>query len=299
MLNQELKERFIKESDLVESTQKNFRYILKKGGTTEDEFNKDICEFTPYECDQLLFSFSARSESMVFVLVSCFRQYVDFCKSNNLTRDDFNYFSTITGSENVRSYVDKTVSLKKYITYEELLEMEELCVNAQDAVIPELLFLGIKGEQAAEIRDLEISQIREDKIILPNREIPISDRSYNLILDAYNQRYFIKGNGETDAKSTKMSIPPGNKILRSAGNKATAELGYPTFQLRIIRIKDYFGNPYLTATNIWMSGMIHLAKQIKLEKGELEKEDWIFLNKRFGYGEAYWSQSKLRISNYI
>lgn len=314
MRNQDLKNRFLKEGDLAVSTQRTFMHILTKGARTEEDFNKDIYEFTPYECDQLLFSFSASSEGMVFVLISCFKQYFDFCKLNNLDNiDELNYFATITGLETVRKYVNPTVIENKYITYEQLLEIEGLCINEQDAVIPELLFIGIKGESAEDLLGLDISQIKkiefktedgkwntEYKIMMKDREIPISERTYDLIIDAYEQIEYLKGNGEYEGKSKKLNLEStSTRILKVASRGVDSELSYGTLQSRMIRIKEYFGNPYLTMTNIWVSGMIHLAKQIKEEKGELKKEDWVFVNKRFGYPEQYWSQTKLRLKHLI
>jgi hypothetical protein len=300
MKNEELKNRFLKEGNLLESTQKTFRYLFEKGGITEADYDKDIYEFTPYECDQLLYSFSARSEGMVFVILSCFKQYVDFCKLNNLTADDFNYFSTISGLEVIRNYVDHTVLQNKYITYEQLIEIEELCINPQDSVIPELLWNGIKGERANELLNLDRSQIKVNKIELDDREIPISDRTYNLIIDACEQDVYLKSNGDYEGKSDKLYMPKDcNYVVKASGSSGTGELSYSGLQVRLIKIKEYFGNPYLTLTNIWVSGMIHLAKTIKAEKGDIQKEDWIFINKRFGYPEKYWSQTKLRLSHLL
>jgi hypothetical protein len=236
---------------------------------------------------------------MVFVIVTCLKQYVDFCKTNNLTVDNFNYFSTITGVETVGKYVDKTALENRYITYEQLIEMEDLCINPQDAVIPELLFNGVKGERAIEILELEKENIKEDRIVLEDREIPISTRTYQLIMEAYEQKEYLKGNGDYDGYSPKMFLPDGSNILRSSGTVNHGKLGYQALAARVTRIKEYFGNPYINITNIWISGMIHLAKQIKEEKGDLTKEDWIKISKQFGYPEQHWSQTKLRIERLL
>lgn len=298
MYDQELKNRFLEEGGLSVGTQKTFQYILNKASKTEEDLGS-VYNLNPYGCDQLLYSFSAKSEGVVFVLISCFKQYVDFAKVNNLVNDDFNYFSTLKGLDAVVKYVDKTTELHKYISYDELLELQNLCVNAQDIVIPELLFIGIKGEEAVELLNLKKTDILPNKIILPNREIGITDRTYEIIENAINETVYLKGNGEAVSNAKSDVINPGEFILRPSKPNNYGQLGYAAFQSRVIKIKTYFDNPYLTPTNIWISGMIHLGKQIKSQKSELTKVDFQYINHIFGISEDSWSQTKLKISRLI
>jgi hypothetical protein len=63
---------------------------------------------------------------------------------------------------------------------------------------------------------------------------------------------------------------------------------------RLNRIKLYWGNPYLTLTSIWYSGMLDMAKNIKAQKDALDREDWTLINERFGfYGN--WTVTKQRL----
>jgi hypothetical protein len=57
--------------------------------------------------------------------------------------------------------------------------------------------------------------------------------------------------------------------------------------MRVGRIKDYFGNPYLNIRNIWFSGILHSLSQLKKEKGELIKEDYVNVHKIYGYSGGY------------
>jgi hypothetical protein len=300
MYNAEIKERFFEESGLVDSTIRMYRYILEKATSTEEELGKDVYEFTPYECDQLINSFARKSEGIIYVIITCLKQYVDFCKINNLTADNFNYFSTLTGVETIKKYLDVTAVANKHISYEQLLELEGLCYNAQDAVIPELLFIGVKGEEAAELLELREECIFPDKIVLPDREIAISERTYQLIKDAIDPNgIYHRGNGETDGRIKKLPLSHSEYVLKPVGTKQKGQLTYAALQARVIKIKNYFDNPYLTPTNIWVSGQIHLAKQIMAEKGELTKEDYQYIGSIFGIDKSQWSQIKFKISGFI
>lgn len=303
MYNEKIKKRFLEENDLLENTRRTYGYILTKASEFESEIvegGKNIYDMTPYECDQLINAFSRRSEGVIFVIITCLKQYVDFAKVNNLIENDaYNYFSTLTGIDTIRKYLDKTADENKYISYEQLIEMESYCLNAQDAVIPELLFVGIKGDEASELLELKQDCIFPDKIVLSDREIPISQRTYQLIQDAINQDEYHNGNGDTTGKAKTRPINDSDYVLKPAGTHLQGQITYAAFQARVIKIKNYFDNPYLSPTNIWTSGMIHVAKQIKEEKGELTREDYQYINKLFGIAHAPWSQTKFRIDRFV
>lgn len=309
MYNENLKERFLDEIEGVEGTKRNYWYILNKAEKTESDLNKDVYDFTPEEADALLYSYSARSDGMMFIIISCMKQYIDWCKINNFTKDNFNYFSTLNNIDIIRKYVNMTAMQNQYITLEELIELEEQCINWQDIVVPELLFAGVKGERAIELLELKENQIVSDRdvnnleinprIVLSDREIPISHRTYEIIKSAMAETEYKRGNGDTEANAFAMIINPNDHVVKPAGKTKGGILSYSALNTRIERIKKYFNNPYLSVTNFWISGQIHLAKQIKAEKGKLKKEDYQYINHMFGIGTDYWNKTRLRIERCI
>jgi hypothetical protein len=313
MYNAEIKQRFLDESNVISSTKKNYKYILEKADRTEKalgENGKDIYEMTPYECDQLIYSYPRKSEGVIFVLVSCLKRYFEFCKSINLvSAEDFNYFETLKGASDIQKYLDMTAIDKKYITVDELDEIQGLCANQQDAVIPELLFIGLGGDRASELLNLKVSDVKSShidkngvkipaKIILENREISISERTYEIISDAVEQSVYLRGNGEADIQVMEFEMNDSEYVLKPAGKTKVGQLGYPALLQRVNRIKKYFGNPYISPTGLKVSGQIYMAQQIKSEKGEVNKEDYIEIGKRFGSNLA-WNIIKSKIERYI
>jgi hypothetical protein len=286
MTNEEfftIKERFLNKYDT--GAKRFYWFILKKVSETEQILNKDIFLFSMEELDSCLCSLSNGSKQMVSSNASCLRQYIAFAIEEGYVRDGINLLDTIIGKD-LNKYVDKNAAERKYITFEQLQEMQSQCINDQDLVIPELLFVGVKGENSNEIINLKVQDIIgiktelgngeykiNYKIILSNREIPITLRTYEIIQNAISQTDYYRGNGEDigGAKTKTFPINDSEYVVRTSGTKKNGTIGYNTLVARVNRIKAYFGNPYLNITNLWVSGMIHMAKGIKEEKGELTK----------------------------
>jgi hypothetical protein len=311
MFNPEIKERFLESLNMLDSSKTNFRYILSKAERTESALNKDVCMFNPKEDDALLNSFPRRSEGVIAVTVSCFKQYFDFCKSINLIpQEEFNYFESIKGRADLERYIDKTAINNKHISFDELIEIENLCANEQDAVIPELFYVGLGGDQASELLNLKLSDViasyvdKDDikvppKIVLQDREIMITERTYDIIRSAIQQGIYLKANGENnDFKSPTMEINPSDYVLRPAGKTRFGQLEYSTFLMRVNRIKQYFGNPYINPTSLKISGQVYMAQKIKEEKGELTKEDYLEIGRVFG-STLPWNVIKSKIDRYL
>lgn len=298
MYNSEIKERFLAEHSGLESTKRNFRYILSKAQKTEEVLNKDIYSFTPYECDQLILSFPRRSKGVIYVIVSCFKQYIDFCKSPDVrlvATEDFNYFETIKGDESITKYLDNTAMSNKYITMDDLLEIEGLCANEQDAVILELQWIGLTRSEAIY---LKVEDVHEDKIILEDRVISIEQRTYQVVRDAIEQTVYLKGNGETDAKVPELEINPTDYVLRAAGKTKSGQLTVQSYLARFNKIKSWTDNPYITPTNVRVSAQIHAAKEIKEINGEVTKDDYITIGNRFNIN-ALPHMIKAKLESYI
>ena len=301
MYNPEFKARFLEESDIQDSTRKVYKFILEKASITEFQLDKDVFEFNPYECDQLILSYSRKSKQMVSVIVATLKRYMDFCIANNANRDYFNYFGTISGLSEYEKYVDITAIENKYITFEGKEEIQKILMNEQDVAIVELPFCGVFGKEGEELINLREKDVLPGRIILPNREIPITDRTYTIIRDAIDQREYLRGNGELadNAKGETMVINPTEFVLRSAGSTKFGKITYSSLQMKMNRIKDLFGNPYLNLTNIWHAGMLYHLTNIKKEKGYVDNEDYKRINELFGYNPNLYYQSKVRFDPFL
>lgn len=301
--DQELKERFIIRNT-NKGTQKNYEFILRKAATSHEIIlKKGVYNFNMEELNSLIGSYSNRSIEMIASNVSCLRNYIAFAIQEGYTSTNINLLDGIGGKKFLEQFLDKNAGDNKYITFKQLIELENQCLNPQDAVIPELLFVGVKGENYHELRNLKITDISEDEIILPDRIIPISARTYDLIKDAIEQVDYYRGNGEDlgMSKSKSFKIKKSEYVVRTGGSKKSeSEINCNTLISRVNRIKYYFNNPYLNITNIWVSGVIHFAKEIMKENNrDLEKEDYEKIGERFGYHPTHWTTIKTKIIDYL
>ena len=60
--------------------------------------------------------------------------------------------------------------------------------------------------------------------------------------------------------------------------------------------------PYLTISNLYFSALISYAKELKLEKGELNKNDYASINEKFQFGnkpDKYIYKTKELVDMYI
>ncbi len=295
MFNKELKERFL--SGYIDNTARMYRYALVKAEPMETQLNKDVYEFTSEERDMLLYSYSNRSRATVDVIKSSLSKYVAFCVVEGYVKDKINYFETI-GGKDLDKYIDKSALESKYITIEQLLDMSNVCINLQDLLPFLLAFHGVLGAAANEIINLKTENLKDSNILLEDRTIEIDKRVYDLIEKAIEDEIYYVGNGESDARALSRVINKTEYVVRPAGETKFGTLIYSSLLQRVGRVKEYYDNPYLTLKNVWFSGMLHDLREFQNKDGELTKEHWEFVCKKFNYGDNVF-QLKQKIGKFV
>lgn len=301
-----LKERYLENlanNGYSEGTIRNYKYIIagKIAQQAEEDFGKDIYEFTYEECIDLLKRFNNRSLDIVAVNKSALESYIDFAIQEGYVPSRINYFTGLQRSD-LEIFVDKNAIKNRYLTYDELLELENMCNNAQDSVIYRLLFIGVRGQQCEEMLNLKVSDVFKDHIKLPDRDIPIDEYTYDLIQEAINQKTYLKNNGDvspTNKSGSTVELKESEYVLRASGSTKEGQISYTALRVRFDKIRRFWDNPYLNMRNVWFSGMIHELKNIKQATGEITKEDLIKVHKQFGYNEAYIFKTLTEIEKYL
>ena len=276
MFNENFKRRFISNYD--ESTQKSLEFIFKKTEEIEVMLSKDIYAFNRDELDELFMLFGCRSEVSVASRFSIISKYIDFAIEKGFVSSKFNLAKNFVGREYYKKYISKVAEKKKILTKEEVYMLTfDFCNNAQDAAIILLSFIGIRGRQIQdnpleEMRNLKLEHIDKNKNtikairndgdnyyehrILNN----IDDKVIELLIDAYNQEKYLKNNGEISdwmiiRRNTEMELLNTGYILKPTKKGTNEKVSKGVISQRLNMIKDLYGNPFISITNLWFSGM--------------------------------------------
>jgi site-specific recombinase XerD len=318
IFNKEIKNKFL-EKYPVES-KRFYNYVFKKTYETELQLNKDLYDFTNDQLTTCIKSFNNASIQSVYSVISILRQYIDFCIKQGIVTTNTNYLNGIGGYNDIKKYLDVHACQNKYIDINTLRNITDLCLNSQDAVIFALLFEGVKGVRCEELVNLKKSDCNYQTNTLTltqnngdQRTLQVSDFTMQFIEDASNATKYIKNNGELDfsfVNAPAYTIQQNEYVLRISSREAQGAINPCNIIGRVNRIKTFYGNQYLTVTNIWISGMIHQAMQILINKYQLNdinldtitslsKNDYLLINKKFGFADIYWYKIKEKVETYI
>jgi hypothetical protein len=305
MYNESVKQMFLDslKGRYTEGTIRLFEQMFKKSERTENMYKKDIYEMNLDECRQVLKSYSNRSVEMFSVNRSRLESYKAWAISEGYDSTLINFFSMLTIAD-AEEYIDLLAIEDKVISYEQLLEFENDIENYQDYIVLVLPFFAVYGKEAVEIRNFKISDLYPDYIQLETRKVPIDEKIYEIITKTINEEDYSVGNGDPGAgtKATEREINKTEYVVRYSGRTKSGQVNYQLVKGRVDRLKKYLGNN-ITITNLMLSGKVHVAKQILAEKGSIEKEDWVFINERFGVAPNksldYWTVTRARVSRYL
>lgn len=321
LYNAQLKESFIEQYN--ENTQKMYKYVLCKTAETEELLDKDLCLFSYNELDQLFMGLEATSLPSVYTHVCIIKRYIDYCLiQGDIVPSGINYASRFLGDD-LKRYISVSAITQKYITYNDLMNINNLTVNAQDVIPFFLLFYGVKGEKFEEIVNLKITDCdRENGNLTLTRNngeqriINVPDLVFEIIQEAVNQTEYQKSNGEMEEKHAELyinnksmappiaTIYPTKYVVRTIGRKKLSGVSPIIINSRVAKVSHWNGYDYLNPTNVWLSGMIHFTKEYVKENNleELTVDDWEMINKRFGYSKnsrQYASVTKNKIEEYV
>jgi integrase len=319
--NPETKNRFIDESNYSVNTKQTIAQMFNVTKEIEEFYNKDIYEMSDSEIAEVLDNFKSTSYETVYSKTSYLASYVDWCIKEKYLETNINNVRLHLGSENMKRYVEPHALKYKILPKEEILALtygsNAICNNAQDAAIIISLFIGGRGRQEKEYTLEELRNLKwEDCSEVNNtvtftrdngdiRTVQVKSYVLEILKDANAQDRYLKNNGEVSdwmqaKKNTEIELFKTGYILRPTIQGEYGKITSQTIGQRLRKIREFYGNPYITINNIWLSGMVEYAKQIKQEKGaDLTKEDYEEVCRQFGQDKVYWYKTKQRIEKYI
>lgn len=281
-------------------TAKSNELIMKAVDEYETLLGKNVYDFSTAEIMAMLGTkFKNTSYRSVAKNVSIIKKYVDFCILKGAVSHMENRLATLT-KDDFYTLVPKYAMKYKFISKDELRKYQDMLCNAQDKLLLELPFIGVrgrtlKGASNEEIVNLQIDPQSADtknnvlKLEKNNGEvryIQVAPETMQLVLETYNQEFYISNNGvENMIPNRKIPINKiGNYVFRIPGDKKMSLMKPALISTRMIKIQNWVGNKYLSIYNLYMSGMVDMAIEIYKTKGEVTKEDYKKICDRFDYG---------------
>ena len=304
LYNPEIKERFL--NTFAESTALSYRRAFLISKRTEARLGKDLCNFRLEEIEYVLYDASPSTFESSHVLGRIITSYISWTIENGLRRNNINPLRGV-GPEFFQRFVDKKIEL--YLSEEKLEQIENWCMNAQDAVVLRLLFEGVRGREYSELRHIKKSDISIDSNVLKLvdagnkiRELELSDRAIRLLLKAAAEDIYFKRNGNivdhprirpyTDLLRNDYVLRPSNTRVLSAD----APIQSAIINRRISILSEVFDIPRLTPTNIAKSGMIKMAYDM-VGYGEITSAVYREIAHRFNKNNWYSLQTYVTREN--
>ncbi|WP_336761476.1 phage lytic cycle repressor MrpR family protein [Paenibacillus sp. USHLN196] len=289
--NKEQKDRYLQ--NLSDATKKAYGRVLKRVSIMEKKLDKDLYDFNLQEISQFLYLLKSTKVSSLQQAGSIINNYIGWAIEQDLRKDNINPLNAVTSFEWYSQFVDD--SRQTLFTEEDIENVVEGCLNFQDKAVVQALFEGIMGRENSELLNMKMEHIIETneidkyKIKLFNesrdgqeiREIIISGYLYNILRIANKEDKYIKNNGNLvpSTKVTHNNLIDNDYIIRSAVNSSIKQgVDEPAsiylVTMRLSKIAEWHNLPLLTIVNVRNSGMLKMAKDLYVERGKLEEEEY-------------------------
>jgi len=306
LYNEETKQRFLK--TLHPNTQMSYIRVLLAAKRTEEQLGKDLYDFNLNEIEYVLYDLAPTTVTSSEVSGRIITSYITWAIEQGLRSNNINPLKLVS-SDYFKKFVDP--SIVTFLSEKELIQIEEGCVNAQDAAIFRLLFEGVGGTTYSEIRNLKREDIDEDNRILKlvdedgkTRELQVEQRTIDLVLKAAKEEIYYKKNGEVEDESGRIrqytDLVKNDYVFRPSitkVNSANMPIEGSVIYRRVSLIKDFFDIPYLTPKNVAKSGMLKMAKDFVESEGELKRHHYIAIAERFKVNNWYSLKKYITIEN--
>ncbi|MED1863325.1 hypothetical protein P4V41_07635 [Fictibacillus nanhaiensis] len=295
LYNEDIKRKFL-ETYENEQTRTTIEYILYKAQPMEEILGKDIYDFTRSELGVVIQNTDPLNLTVARSTGRHLTQYITWAMKYRTSSSNLNPLKSADAE-----WYEQFVSKKKlYMSFEELKELENKLVNAQDVAPMILLFEGVNGQGSSELLNLRkqdvdaktnVLQLREtDKNgqLIKEREVTVSDYCMRILQQAMKETTYKNKNGNA-IRGGEVELVNNEFVIRSV-NRRVKDVNAPADKHAIFRrltaISEMFDLPYLTPKSIERSGMIYMAKELYVTEGELEKDQYYKICEQFGMKKA-------------
>ena len=304
MYQSEMKEGFIKDymrSRVVART--SLYSLLRKTEPFEEKYDKDCSRFNQNEVITMYTEFKAKS---VYVLLN----YNTILKAYCAWRRYYHKEKVTESYENITIELLKPCvpeESNKFLSREEIIEIEDQLYNWTDKAILECLWEGISGPSMIDLVNINKSMVdfKEKAMYFSDgRIVNLTDRLCEFLSKAFDETEYMCY-GETLRVKKLAGI--GN-LYKERDNAYATDSNDKYFRWvyrKVQNFRDHVGIPGLTMKNIHISGMYHYLCQAMQEtwldlKSFLRSEDGKRLADKYGFhSESYVDNLTHRFKDFV
>ncbi len=289
MYREEIKIKFLEDQYSSEESRKILSYVFYNSREIEIQLEKDLYEFNIEEITYVIRDCSPKKSNHAQRIGSVITKYIEWAIEKGFRPATFHPLQGIHTS----FYEQFGGEKRLYLSKQKLENILDQLANAQDAVVPSLLFDGVCGHKFSELLNLRKRDIdwenntlhlQDDKF--GPRKVVVSDRTINLLKVAIKETIYYSQNGTVKGRKEEAELVDNEYVLRTvkvgAYSKGKSKPNLPRRRLDMIGDLVETGIEQFTSKVITYSGMIYQGYISHLKNGELESKQLSEIAELFG-----------------
>lgn len=259
-MKDDIKKEFIKEycrSRIVSETSLNS--LLSKIQQIEKDSGRNMTTFSIEEILEMYKNFNLTSANTLQNYNNYLKAYCDFVIYKKGSGQ--NNFANIN-KDMMKQCINENIRQNKYITYEQLQEIESELLNATDSAILECLWYGIAGKELKDLTYLSKEQVNYDKMEITldvGKIVKIYPRLYSLLDAAFDETDYACYGEEMKVKKV---LGKGQLYkVRDNAYKDNDTIRFRWVYRKIMIIREYVGLPNMSMKTLQGSGMLHYIRE--------------------------------------
>ena len=304
MYQSEMKEGFIKDymrSRVIART--SLYSLFRKTEPFEENKNKDCSYFDQDEVLSMYTDFRAKSIYVLLNYNTILKAYCAWRRYYQKEKVSESYDSM--NIERLKPCIPKDSN--KFLSREEITEIEGQLYNWTDKAILECLWEGISGQSMNDLVRISKDMVDSEEKTLyfsDGRLVELTDRLYELLTKAFNETEYMCYGATLRVKK----LIGAGRLYKERDNAHAADTDDRNFRWvyrKVQNFRDHVGIPGLTMKNIHISGMYHYLCEGMQETGLdlknfLRSEDGKQLAQKYGFhSESYVDNLTHRFKDFV
>ncbi|SHO53674.1 phage lytic cycle repressor MrpR family protein [Anaerocolumna xylanovorans] len=239
----------------------------------EAQFEKDLCNFTMDEVVKLLKSFNSRSRKTLFLILSYFTNYYQWCLKEGLVESNniINFYDRKIMEPFIAEIVPLEFLESKFITRETLYKYIDMFDDYSLKFISYAIFMSVLGNEFEELSNLKMDDLNETEHtvkLITGRIVKVDDLFIKLMKKANEEHYYHPQGLEQIKRLDKKYYDESCYVFKVC---STGAKDLPASDVvlgkRLRDAQKVIKNRWFNGTNIYRSGLINYIKSKFAERG--------------------------------